>query len=152
MRAQRSRQRARRRQSGAAAVEFALITSFLLLPLLAGIIQASFWLWAKQAGSAGAREGARALSVAPSCTDYVDFVKGRVGSAAGLWTGGTGRGVSRSYAGPGFASGSLEVGDQVTLTVKFEARDIPGLPFPTPDITEIVTARIDNIPSTPGTC
>jgi hypothetical protein len=151
MRAQRGRQRTRTRQGGASAVEFALVTSFLLLPLLAGIIQASFWMWAKQAGAAAAREGARALAVEPYCTDYQSFVKARVGPAAESWTG-SGRVVSRTFSGPGITAGSLKVGDQVTLTLRFQARDVPGLPFPTPDINEIVTARVDNIPSSAGTC
>jgi Flp pilus assembly protein TadG len=58
----------RRRQDGAAAVEFALIVPVFLL-LLFGIIAYGYMLSFRQSVSQAASEGARAAAVAPSSAD-----------------------------------------------------------------------------------
>lgn len=151
---QKGRGRARE-QRGAAAVEFALVVIPLLI-LLGGVIQVSVWLWAKQAGAFAAREAARASAVSPVCTDYVSFVKNRVGSAAKTWTpdsANPGRGVSRTIIpAPANTSGLTKVGDTVVVKLQYQpvagASMLPGFP----DVTETATARIENMPSTPGAC
>jgi Flp pilus assembly protein TadG len=147
MRALRTRQRARTRQSGAAAVEFALMVIPLFM-LLLGIIQGGFWMWAKQAGAAAALEGARVAAVSPACTNFDTFVRGRVGSAAASWSG-TGRGVVRTVTA---ADGTTKVGDTVTVHLRFAAVGAQALIPVWPDVQETATARIENIPSTAGAC
>lgn len=143
--------RRRAREGGAAAVEFALMVLPLFM-LLLGIIQVGFWMWAKQAGAAAALEGARAAAVSPDCTNFNAFVQGRVGSAAASWSG-SGRGVVRSVApAAGNTSGSIKVGDTVTVQLKFAPVGAQTLIPMWPDVAETATARIENIPSTSGAC
>ncbi len=141
----------RARQSGAAAVEFALMVLPLFI-LLLGIIQTGFWMWAKQAGAAAALEGARTAAVAPACTNFTTFVQGRVGSASATWSG-SGRGVVRTIApAADNTSGTTKVGDTVTVQLKFAPVGAQAIIPVWPDIQETATARIENIPSTTGAC
>ena len=53
----------RKRESGAAAVEFALIFCFLLVPLVMGALQYGWYFYTSQVTGSAARETARRLSV-----------------------------------------------------------------------------------------
>lgn len=137
-------------EAGAAAVEFGII-SVLLFTLLFGIMQYGFYFWAKQAGSAAVREGARRLAVAPNCTTIDDYVKTRVGPASVTW----GSATATFTNGEGNTGPAAEVGDVVTLTVQFNAMDLdlPFVPFVADgDVQETAQSRVENVPTTPGAC
>lgn len=147
---QRYRSRAHRQQRGAAAVEFALIVLPLML-ILFGILQYGLYFWAKQAGSAAVRDGARRLAVAPNCTNLDGYVKTRVGQAVATWGSAT---VAVTNA-EGNTSSATEVGDVVTLTVKFNAIDLnlPLIPFVADGLVkETAQTRVENVPATAVVC
>lgn len=64
--------------SGAAAVEFALV-SLLLLPILLGIISFGLFFWGYQAAEHAAREGARLAAVGVPCDEWEAAVFRRAG-------------------------------------------------------------------------
>lgn len=134
--------RRERRETGAAAVEFALV-AMLLLTILVAIIQFSIYFWAYQVGAHAANEGARRYAVDPCNTGANNaLVVSRVGSAAAGATG-----VSHVFAQGIGNTGGLEPGDTVTVTVTFSAPSIGG-PLPSmPTITKSATARVEDVPS-----
>lgn len=75
--------RSRRRDDGAAAVEFALVAPLLIL-LLMGIITYGYMLSFRQSVSQAAAEGARAAAVAPVAADREAIAKAAVASAMGV--------------------------------------------------------------------
>lgn len=133
------RRRARERQSGAAAVEFALV-SMLLFTLLFGIIQYGFYFWAKQAGSAAVREAARQAAVGKlPCDQFETFVGAKVGPVAQSTT------VDATRS---FATSPAKVGDTVELTVTFRAHDLhmPFIPLPAnAEVVERAETRVENV-------
>src|SRR5262245_16242064 len=110
---------ARRHESGAAAVEFALVLMPLML-LIFGIIQYGMYFWARQSAVAAAREGERRASVGDyaTCTGFQDFVKSEINGQAANNT----VTVTRSY--PVKATGNTlttgQVGDTMKVTVSFQ--------------------------------
>ena len=147
------RRRQRRGDSGAVAVEFALVLPILLL-LLFGIVQYGLYFWAAQGGASATREAARRAAVGDmtSCAEFQSHVRDRIdalGSGAGTAT------VSRAYAnGPGNTSSAVEVGDIVTVTVAFNSIDlrIPFLPFGDGQVTQTAESRVEHVPTAPATC
>lgn len=132
--------RRRRGESGAAAVEFALV-AIILIALLIGIIQFAIWFWGYQAGSHAAREGARFAAVEP-CADGPIQARAieRVDELAPA-TGAASASVSRSPAS------DFKVGDEITVQVGFPIFDIGMFPgFPS-TITKSATSRIEHIPA-----
>jgi Flp pilus assembly protein TadG len=135
--------RAHRDDTGAAAVEFAIVTPLLLL-LVFGLIQYGFYFWAMQGGSAAAREAARRAAVgAPtSCTDFRSEVSANID---GIEAGGVS--ITRDFDSPG----PVQIGDDVTVTVVFDSYDlnIPFVPFIDDGVvTQTATARVDYVPDT----
>jgi len=125
-------------ENGAAAVEFALV-SVLLFMLVFGIVQYGFYFWASQAGSSAVRDAARHSAVGSrDCSDLRSGVVDQLGGAA-VDTSTT---TTRSYS-PAPAT----VGDNVTITVTYQALDI-GFPLiPVPDdgqITQTAQARVEH--------
>ena len=134
----------RRDDAGASAVEFGLIT-IPLFTLLIGIIQFSIWFWAWQAGAHGVREGARQYAVDP-CGDHDELIVDRIGAAAA--------GVPSISApavvnGSGNTSTDVEVGDELSIEVSFQAFEIGFFPFDF-DVTQSATTRIEYVPT--GSC
>jgi Flp pilus assembly protein TadG len=145
-----------RNDSGATAVEFALILLPLAL-LVFGIVQYGFYFLASQSASNAARDAVRRASVGdcpgPDDTQLQAYVKKRLGAVnqGGL-------AVTRSYKEPNgntAAFDDLEVGDQVVVTVKFQTLDLnfPFLPVPNDSSGKAVVvkeadARIEDL--TPG--
>ncbi|GEP33138.1 hypothetical protein NSZ01_09060 [Nocardioides szechwanensis] len=80
--------RSRRRDDGAAAVEFALVAPLLIL-LLMGIIGYGYMLSFRQSISQAAAEGARAAAVAPATANREAIAKAAVASALGVTCGST---------------------------------------------------------------
>ncbi len=142
----------RRRESGAAAVEFALV-SLLLVTILFGILQYGFYFWARSSASAAVREGARRVSVGdyPSCSDLQSFVENELGAARGNSSVST----TRTFAnGTGNTNPATEVGDIMTLRVEFDSLDVGFLPLPLGgEVQAEAISRIESVKnSPPGAC
>ena len=129
------------RERGAAVVEFALIASLILLPLLLGIIQYSIYFYGYQAGANGAREGARAYAVDP-CGSHETLISSRVGGAA----------AGAVTVDPPTFSGTNppEAGDDVTIRISFAPHDVTGGLIPMPaTISHTSTARVEDVQDCP---
>ena len=117
----------RRRQDGAAAVEFALLTPILLV-LVFGLLQYGLYFWAAQGGSNAAREAARRAAVGeyPVCADFQSYVTDRIDALGDA----DAAVITRTYSnGPApNVAANLEPGDVVTVVVTFNALDL-NIPF-----------------------
>lgn len=142
-----SRRRSRQAR-GASAVEFALVFTLVVLPLIFGIIQYGYHYWSLETAAAAAREAARAAAVGTDwdCTsDRAAAIASRpaVGDDAPV--------VTRSYDTP---DGQPRVGALVTVTVTFDSLDVGFLPVPDDGrITESSRARVEVLrPDQPLPC
>ena len=134
---------AKRRDTGAAAVEFALV-SVLLFTLLFGILQYGLYFWSLQTGSAAAKEAARRASVG-DCTDaeLKALVANRIGGAKDN-TDPTKFTVTRTFTdASNVAVATPVVGGSVIVAVQFPTYNMhfPFVPFlgdPTVQRTETV--------------
>lgn len=134
--------RRKNHERGAAAVEFALV-SLILMTLVGVTFQFAIYLWAFQAASNGAREGARAWAVNP-CAATNDAQVGTAVSPAA--EPGTLDADPAFTKGVGNVAATPEPGDSVTVTVTMEPRAIgfnlvPGLDW---EITKTATARVED--------
>lgn len=146
-----SRAGRKRDARGAAAVEFALLLPVLLL-LVFGTIQYGMYFWAMQGGSDVARDAARRAAVGEpaTCDDFrratladIDSLTGPGGTAA----------VTRTYETA--IPGTVQVGDIVTVRVKFTSFDmqVPFLPFVNDGMVDsTVKSRVDFVPQQPESC
>lgn len=146
--------RARRRhQSGAAAVEFALVLPLLLI-IVFGSIQYGFYFWSMQGGSAAARDAARRASVGDpaSCDDFVAYVEDGI---AGVTSQEDTLSVTRTYEHVDTGSSDVKIGDSVIVTLSFKTFDFhfPFLPFIEDGVvSETVESRVDYVPEQPEVC
>lgn len=136
-------QRARlrpRRQEGAVTVEFVLILPILLL-LIFGIIQYSYFFFQVQEGALAAREGARSSAVG-EVEDIGTFVDNWVSSASGA-------GVSGEACYDDLdANGTLSVGDNLRVTVTFQATSFgfAFVPFPQGgQVVQVADTRVEDV-------
>lgn len=152
-----SRLRASRHQSGAAAVEFALI-SLLLITLLFGILQYGFYFWSRQSAAGAVREAARRSAVGDltncgsntTAGSYKKYVKDEVGGSTG---GNTVTAIRTFTPAPTNATGTTQVGDLMTVKVTFQAFDLGLLPLPNGGtVSAQATSRVENFSTTPQTC
>lgn len=137
------RRRTRSGERGAVAIEFALVFP-LVFAVMFGIIQYGIYFWGRSTAAASARESARQLAVGTNWTCSQTQALTKVKQA------GKNVVVSRRYLN---ASNTAVVGDlvQVTVTAKTLAPSI--LPVPGGgSITEVATARVENIPTSPLDC
>ena len=141
----------RRSESGAVAVEFALILPVLLI-LVLGIIQYGMYFHARQGGSDIARDAARraAVSTPATCADFRTMVRGDIDDLTGSGATAT---VTRTYtkANPAL----VQVGDTVHVSVVFTSYDlnIPLVPIVEDGVVEMkVDARVEFVPAQPETC
>ena len=149
-----ARLRARRRESGAAAVEFALVV-VLLLALLFGVIQYGMYFYSAQTGSSAAREAARRVTVGdcPAQSDLNQFVLNRLGGAASATPTVT-RVYTKNNGTTTSAPAEAEVGGTVKLTVSFASHNFhfPFVPFLSDaTIVREVDARMEDITPS-GSC
>lgn len=123
--------------SGAAAVEFALV-SMLLFMLLFGVVQYGFYFWSMQAGSAAVREAARQAAVGNlTCVEFETFVADRLGPAS----------FGSVETTRTFPAGA-KVGDTVTVAVTFSSLDLnlPLVPLPEDaQIHQDAQSRVENV-------
>ena len=126
-------------ERGAAAVEFALIAAFAMLPLLAFTIQSAVLFWGYQAASSAAREAARFGAVSP-CNNSLIEARGnaRVDQIAPV--GGSTGFTTVTSAVP------TVVGDELTVRVTFNTLTLIPLPG-WPGINKTATTRVENIPA-----
>jgi Flp pilus assembly protein TadG len=136
--------RRKRQQSGAAAVEFALIFALVLAPLLFGTLEYGFYFWGKSSANAAVREGARRSSVGDyaDCGSFRSFVAFESGKAIK-----TSDIITRTFTS---ASGGIvstpQVGDSMTVTVQFKAIPVGFFPLPNNgNITSNVTSRVESV-------
>ena len=136
--------RRKNRERGAAAVEFALV-SLILMTLVGVTFQFAIYLWAFQAASNGAREGARAWAVDPCGTGQAAKVVTAVTPAARP---GSVNAAAAFVKGAGNTAVGREPGDTVTVTVTMKARLlgfslVPGWDYNNAVITKTATARVE---------
>jgi len=141
----------RDRESGAAAVEFALVMLPVVV-LMFGLIQYGFYFWAMQGGSDIARSAARLSSVGrpPSCADFQSEVTSQVNDLVGS---GMTESVLRSYDRQD--PDEVQVGDVVSVVVRFRSPDMhfPFIPFIDDGmVTARAESRVDYVPSQPESC
>jgi Flp pilus assembly protein TadG len=115
-------------ETGAAAVEFALVLPVLLLVVF-GIIQYGYYFYASQDASAAAREAARRSAVGDcdTQTKLEDFVKARLGAVSY-----SDLDVTRTYTPT-----TPAVGGEVSVTISFTTLNIhaPFVPVPSDSST-----------------
>jgi Flp pilus assembly protein TadG len=135
------------RESGAAAVEFALV-SMVLITMLFGILQYGWYFFSTQAATNAARDTARRLSVG-DCTgtnEARDYARNQADrSQLDLTWGPVGTPSSNSY-------GSMDIGDQLQVTVTVDAQILGLLPMPADGVvTRSVNTRLEDT-TVGGTC
>jgi Flp pilus assembly protein TadG len=153
----------RRDDRGAAALEFALVLPILLM-LVFGAIQFSFWFFSAQSGSSAAREAARGSAVGElDCSDLVSSARDRAQLVASDFS------VKRSYYAAAYTSvtdgtptepaGSVQVGDSVRIVLSYKTVDLHLPLIPTPgsggvagQVTETAVARVETTTSTTESC
>lgn len=124
-----------------AAVEFALVLPVFLLVVF-GITQFGWFFFQVQNGAFAAREGARFAAVGTKTTSEItDHVRGRIVGAASTPS------VSVCYSDTD-VSGDLNVGDQITVDVSFQAANL-GFGFvPLPNgglVTQTLETRAEDV-------
>lgn len=135
--------RERRAERGAAAVETALVLTFVVLPVVFAIISYAYMLSFRQTVSQSAAEGARAAAVAPSSTSTADritaaqnAVNQAMSSTPGAMTCGTKNLTCTITKVANCGDGSSH--DCMQVTVSYPYRDhsllpsVPGLGFVLP--------------------
>lgn len=129
--------------SGAAAVEFALV-SVVLFTILFGIIQYGFYFLQATSVTSLTNQVGRAASLREDCDGWRDQV------ALQVEEGGTGAAVvSVSIAASGAADGTTRNGDPETVTVVWEPTEVGVVPFPEVEFTESTVVRYERLGPTP---
>jgi Flp pilus assembly protein TadG len=130
----------RRKDGGAAAVEFALVTP-ILFALLLGIIQFGWYFFVANSTSSAAREAARRVVVG-DCWDgaFAPFVQSQAPTM-----------TSATYS-PDLSDASVQIGDPVTVTVYADGAIINFIPWGASggQVKREFTARLED--KTPGSC
>lgn len=127
----------KRRERGAAAVEFGLV-ALLLFTLLFGIIQFGFWFWAWQAAGHAAREAAREAAVNQCETGEIeDAGRRNLESVPG--------GDSATVAVT--PTPVVAVGDEITVRVEFETVDLGFFPGFDGVVDKSATSRVEYAPA-----
>lgn len=135
------RKRAQRTQSGAAAVEFALVVP-LLAALVLGIIQYGWYFYVANSTSSAAREAARRVVVGDCWGgDFAPFVQGQAPTM-----------TFADYTPTDLSAASVQVGDPVTVKVTADGVIISFLPWGASggQVTREFTARLED--KTAGSC
>jgi Flp pilus assembly protein TadG len=125
------------------AVEFALVFP-IVFAVMFGIIQYGIYFWGRSTAAASARESARQLAVGTDWTCSHDQAVEKTNGA------GSGAVVTRKYLND---ANVAKIGDLVEVTVSATTLAPNFLPLPDSGaITEVATARVENIPTSPLTC
>jgi Flp pilus assembly protein TadG len=132
-----------RTERGAAAIELALVLP-VVIAVMFGIIQYGVYFWGRSTAAASARESARQLAVGTrwDCSQAQAVSKANLAGKDVV--------VSRRYLN---ASNAPVVGDMVEVTIT--EKTLSPILLPIPDsgrITEVATARVENVPLVPVEC
>ena len=136
---QRMWSRRRRTDDGAAAVEFALIFAFVLVPLLMGMLQYGWFFYTSQVTSSATRETARRLSVG-DC-QAVNAAQAYARKQAGFST------LTLSFGSTSAPTSNTlpTAGNVVRVTANMDGKVIGFLPLPDDgQITRAVEARVED--------
>lgn len=129
------RARNRGRETGASAVEFALVLP-ILAALLLGIIQFGWYFFVANSASSAAREAARRVVVGDCWGGaFQPFVTGQSPTT-----------TSATYTPADLSSDTVLVGDPVTITVKADGAIIDFIPWGASggQVTKEFTARLED--------
>lgn len=147
------RMRLSRAESGAAAVEFALVSGVLFM-LIFGTIQYGLYFWSLQSGAHSAREAARQAAVGALTCD--EFKAAVLNNSRGEQSGSV-TATRTFYTDESLTSGAnpAVIGGAVKVVVSFKSIDL-GLPFvPFLDdgrVSERAVARVENVTSNSVNC
>jgi Flp pilus assembly protein TadG len=142
----------RRNQTGAAAVEFALILVPLTLVVF-GVIQYSIFFWSTQSAADAARETARRSAVGDlTCPELTTQAQSGVVMRNGAVTV-----ARRYYSDPALttAAATPAVGNNVKISVSYKTVNMFGGIIPLPNngtVTESAYARLETETSKVGVC
>ncbi len=131
----------RRRDDGAAAVEFALVGGLILIPLVMGILAFGLYFWSTTQVNHALREGARAGATGMSCNDWNALMRQRL---AGVnWT--------RAEMEPRVARLAA---DPFTITVTWSQPivPVPGGVGPSANPTLQASTRVERMPDDTSAC
>jgi Flp pilus assembly protein TadG len=147
----------RRNEKGAAAVEFALILPLLLI-LLFGVIQYSYYFYAMQSGSSAVGDASRRIAVG-NCTTVSQvqtLLNNKLGPAT---TASSPSAITTTitYTNPDGSAGSSpgQIGGSVLVTATFPTLNLhfPFIPVPGGgNVTRSSFARIEDISPVQGQC
>jgi Flp pilus assembly protein TadG len=135
--------RSRYSESGAAAIEVALVLP-VVFAVMFGVIQYGVYFWGRSTAAASARESARQLAVGTDWTCSRAEALNKTDDANNNVV------ITRRYLN---ASNTAAVGAIVEVTVT--AKSLAPTLLPVPDggqIAEVATARVENIPTSPLGC
>ena len=132
-------------ERGAAAVEFALISTVMLYLIIA-TMQYAIFFWSFQSGANAAREGARRYAVDPCGSGQAAVVQNRLGSAASNTAT-----VTATFAkDSGNVGAGRQPGDKVTVTITYKPQKLAGGLVPMPaSITKTSIARVEDTKGCP---
>ena len=128
----------RRREDGAAAVEFALVLPIFVF-LLFGVIQFGFYFWTAETANSAAREAARRVVVGDcwDSTKMTNYVKSQAPQAST---------ATKSVGDPS----TLAVGNTITVTVTANSNILNFFPVPNTVTREYVARMEVNQQSSPA--
>ncbi len=141
------------RETGAAAVEFAIISG-LLFTLLFGTIQYGLYFWSLQSGAQASREAARQAAVGSlTCAQFNSAVLNNARGAKA----GTVQATRTFYVDQTLAAEAspAEIGGAVRVSVSFNSikLGIPFIPFiQDGKVSEVSVARVENVTADSTKC
>lgn len=137
------RRRGRKNESGAVALEFALVFPIFVL-LMFAIIQYGLRFWATNTGAATAREAARLMVVNTNWTCTSNWVKKQSGRAA---LGDVEVTLTNTTTGTAISTASvIPEGTPITVTVSFDAFDLGMGLVPGERVVETANATVQYEP------
>ena len=151
------RRRRLREESGATAVEFALVMMPLLY-LVFGVIQYSLYFYSMQSGTSAVGDSVRRLSVGDCTTtsELKSYLYARLGNATTATSATSLAPVVTYKKGDGTSATSPgEVGGSVKVDLTYPVYDLHFPFIPLPDyatVTRSVVARVEDTTATAGGC
>jgi Flp pilus assembly protein TadG len=153
-----ARRRVRRDESGASAVEFALVL-IPLLWLVFGLVQYGWYFYAMQSGSSAVGDAARRIAVG-NCTTTAQVQTVIFNHLGAATTASNSSGITTTITykkadGSGTVAAPGEIGGAVTVTATFPTLNMhfPLIPVPGDgSVTRTNVTRIEDLDSSQGTC
>jgi Flp pilus assembly protein TadG len=129
----------RRRDDGAAAVEFALVGGLILIPLVMGIMAFGLYFWSTTQVNHALRDGARTGAVGATCAEWQAVMRSRLA------------GVNWSSATMGARTTRMQ---EFTVTVNWTQPvvPVPGVGSLTSAPSLSATTRVERVPTATTAC